>query len=143
MRRQARVDELLDMVGLDPFTYRGRLPRELSGGQQQRVGVARALAADPLYLFMDEPFGALDAVTRTSLQQELLQLQQRLHKTILFVTHDISEAMLLADRIAVFHEGRLEQIGAPAEVRDAAATPFVRELFQRTTASASPSMSSN
>ncbi|MGE2736880.1 betaine/proline/choline family ABC transporter ATP-binding protein [Mycolicibacterium vaccae] len=96
-----RVDQLLDMVGLEPAQYADRYPRQLSGGQQQRVGVARALAADPPVLLMDEPFGAVDPITRSSLQDELLQLQAELHKTIVFVTHDFGEAVKLGDRIAV------------------------------------------
>jgi osmoprotectant transport system ATP-binding protein len=130
-RRQERARELLELVGLDPDIYSDRMPAELSGGQQQRVGVARALAADPHYLLMDEPFAALDALTRDSLQQELVSLKQRLGKTILFVTHDIFEALTLADRMAVMHQGRLEQIGVPGEVVGNPATEFVRELFER------------
>lgn len=97
----ARVDELLDLVGLEPSQYADRYPRQLSGGQQQRVGVARALAADPPVLLMDEPFGAVDPITRSTLQDELLRLQSELHKTIVFVTHDFGEAVKLGDRIAV------------------------------------------
>jgi osmoprotectant transport system ATP-binding protein len=130
-RRQARARDLLELVGLDANIYSDRVPSELSGGQQQRVGVARALAADPHYLLMDEPFGALDALTRDSLQQELAALKRRLGKTILFVTHDIFEALTLADRIAVMHQGRLQQIGTPDEVVSRPATEFVRELFER------------
>ncbi|MCL2536449.1 MAG: ATP-binding cassette domain-containing protein, partial [Nocardiaceae bacterium] len=100
-RTSERVDEMLDLVGLDPDTYRGRYPRQLSGGQQQRVGVARALAADPPVLLMDEPFGAVDPITRGSLQDELMRLQSELGKTIVFVTHDFNEAVKLGDRIAV------------------------------------------
>ena len=130
-RRRDRARELLELVGLAPDEYADRLPAELSGGQQQRVGVARALAADPSHLLMDEPFGALDAVTRDLLQQELVGLKQRLHKTIVFVTHDIFEALTLGDRIAILHAGRLEQVGARDEVLATPATPFVRELFAR------------
>jgi osmoprotectant transport system ATP-binding protein len=97
-RIEARIDELLDLVEL-PRAYRRRYPRQLSGGEQQRVGLARALAADPSLMLMDEPFGALDAITRARLQEELLRIQQRLHKTILFVTHDVDEALRLADRL--------------------------------------------
>lgn len=130
-KRKERTDELLNMVGLPPDEYGHRLPGELSGGQQQRVGVARALASDPAYLLMDEPFGALDAFTRETLQQELLSLKKRLRKTIVFVTHDIFEALLLADRIAILHEGTLEQIGTKSEVLGTPATDFVRELFAK------------
>ncbi|MFE3051748.1 ABC transporter ATP-binding protein [Nocardia sp. NPDC059239] len=113
----ARVDEMLDLVGLDPGTFRRRYPRQLSGGQQQRVGVARALAADPPVLLMDEPFGAVDPITRGLLQDELLRLQAELHKTIVFVTHDFNEAVKLGDRIAVLGNGsRLLQYDTPAAV---------------------------
>jgi len=128
-RRRDRAHELLNLVGLEPQTYAARYPRELSGGQQQRIGVARALAVDPEYLLMDEPFGALDALTRDTLQQELLALKARLKKTIVFVTHDIFEALRLADRIAILHEGRLEQVGTPDEMVNRPATDFVREFF--------------
>ena len=106
-RTRARVDELLQLVGLDPGQFRARYPRELSGGQRQRVGVARALAADPPMLLMDEPFGALDPITRAEMQREFRALQQRLRKTIVFVTHDLREALLLGDRIALLEAGRL------------------------------------
>jgi osmoprotectant transport system ATP-binding protein len=130
VKRRQRADELLDLMGLDPADYAERYPDELSGGQQQRVGVARALAADPDYLLMDEPFGALDAVTRDSLQQEVISLKQKLNKTIIFVTHDIFEALTLADTIAVLHEGSLEQFGTPSEIIQSPASDFVRELSQ-------------
>lgn len=130
-KRRERAHELLETVGLDPKTYARRFPEELSGGQQQRVGVGRALAADPAYLLMDEPFGALDALTRDTLQQELLSLKERLKKTIVFVTHDIFEALALGDRIAVLHAGRLEQIGTREEIVQKPATHFVRELFAK------------
>jgi osmoprotectant transport system ATP-binding protein len=130
-RRRDRARELLALVGLDAETYAGRFPEELSGGQQQRVGVGRALAADPAHLLMDEPFGALDALTRDTQQQELLTLKERLKKTIVFVTHDIFEALTLGDRIAVLHAGRLEQIGAREEIIQNPATAFVRELFAK------------
>ena len=126
-----RYRELLELVQLSPEIHADRFPDELSGGQQQRVAVARALAADPDYLLMDEPFGALDAITRDSLQQEFLDLKQRLNKTIIFVTHDIIEAVTLGDRIAILHEGRLEQIGTPEEILENPATDFVRELFAK------------
>lgn len=130
-QRRERARELLEMVGLPPDEYAGRFPQELSGGQQQRIGVARALAADPKYLLMDEPFGALDALTRDVLQQELLALKERLQKTIVFVTHDIFEALTVGDRIAVMHEGTLQQVGTKPEVLGKPATPFVRELFEK------------
>jgi len=104
---RARVRELLALVGLDPDQFAARRPRELSGGQRQRVGVARALAADPPLLLMDEPFGALDPITRAEMQREFRRLQQRLGKTIVFVTHDVREALLLGTRIAVLEDGRL------------------------------------
>lgn len=123
-----RVDELLALVGLDPAEYRDRYPRQLSGGQQQRVGIARALAADPAILLMDEPFGALDAITRERMQDELLNIQRRLRKTILFVTHDVTEAFKLGDQIAVLSDGRLMQIGSPVELLGHPANDFVRRL---------------
>jgi len=126
-----RYRELLELVQLSPEIHADRFPDELSGGQQQRVAVARALAVDPDYLLMDEPFGALDAITRDSLQQEFLELNQRLNKTIIFVTHDILEAVTLGDRIAILHEGRLEQIGTSQEILENPATEFVRELFAK------------
>lgn len=123
-----RVDELLNLVGLDPQEYRSRYPRQLSGGQQQRVGLARALAADPDVLLMDEPFGALDAITRARLQDELRSLQQAVHKTILFVTHDVGEAFKLGEQIVVMSEGRLMQEGTPVELLATPANDFVRQL---------------
>jgi osmoprotectant transport system ATP-binding protein len=125
----ARVDELIDLVGLDPDLV-SRYPTELSGGQQQRVGVARALAADPPVLLMDEPFGAVDPIVRLRLQDELLDLQRRLHKTIVFVTHDIDEAIRLGDRMAVLNVGgHLEQYGAPVDVLAEPETDFVVEFL--------------
>jgi osmoprotectant transport system ATP-binding protein len=114
-RIEARVDELLSRVGLPPEEFRSRYPRELSGGQRQRVGVARALAAEPSLLLMDEPFGALDPVTRRDLQREFLALRRAWTKTSLFVTHDVREALALATRIALLHEGRLEIVATPRE----------------------------
>lgn len=130
-RINKRHRELLELVQLSPEIHADRFPDELSGGQQQRVAVARALAADPAYLLMDEPFGALDAITRDALQQEFLDLKQHLNKTIIFVTHDIVEAVTLGDRIAILHEGRLEQIGTPEEIMVNPATDFVKELFAK------------
>ena len=127
--RRERMQELLDLVGLPTESFAERFPDELSGGQQQRVGVARALAANPAYLLMDEPFGALDALTREVLQQELLTLKNQLKKTIVFVTHDLDEALLMGDRIAILHEGSLEQIGTKKDILDTPATQFVQDLF--------------
>ena len=121
----------LQQVNLDPATYARRFPHELSGGQQQRIGVARALATEAELLLMDEPFGALDAITRDQLQQELLTIKQQLSKTIVFVTHDIFEALTLADRIAVLHNGCLQQIGNKQEIINNPATRFVHQLFQK------------
>ncbi|MCX4512400.1 betaine/proline/choline family ABC transporter ATP-binding protein [Streptomyces sp. NBC_01619] len=125
---RARAAELLDLVGLDPSVYGDRYPEQLSGGQRQRVGVARALAADPPVLLMDEPFGAVDPVVRDHLQSEFLKLQDAVRKTVLFVTHDIEEAVRLGDRIAVYGQGRIEQFGAPAAVLGAPATPYVADF---------------
>ena len=125
-RAGARVDELLDLVGLEPAEFRHRRPDELSGGQRQRVGVARALAADPPVLLMDEPFGAVDPVTRLRLQDEFRRLQGSLRKTVVLVTHDIDEALRLADRVAVLRQGGvLEQHAPPAEILARPASPFV------------------
>lgn len=128
-KRVTRARELLALVDLDPDTYASRFPDELSGGQAQRVGVARALAADPQYLLMDEPFGALDSVTRSALQDEMLRLKQQLGKTIVFVTHDIFEALALGDRIAVMNAGHMEQVGTKEELVRTPATDFVAQLF--------------
>lgn len=125
-----RVDELLELVGLDPSTYRQRYPKQLSGGQQQRVGVARALAADPPVMLMDEPFGAIDPITRDRLQEEFMELQKRIRKTIVFVTHDIDEALRLADRVAIFAEGsRIAQFSSPLEILSNPADEFVRTFI--------------
>ncbi|MFZ0030626.1 MAG: ATP-binding cassette domain-containing protein, partial [Candidatus Cybelea sp.] len=123
-----RVDELLQLVGLDPATYRTRRPSALSGGEAQRIGVARAIAARPRALLMDEPFGAVDVVVRTALQRELVRIVAELKTTTIFVTHDVDEAFRLADRIVVMHGGRIEQIGLPFELFERPATPYVREL---------------
>ncbi len=120
-----RVDELLDLVGMDPATYRHRFPRQLSGGQAQRVGVARALAADPPVMLMDEPFGAIDPIARQYLQDEFLKIQRRIRKTILFVTHDIDEAFKMGDCLSVLRDGRLEQFGTPDEILSRPAGDFV------------------
>src|ERR671932_821976 len=126
-RVDARIDELLDLIGL-PREYRRRYPRQLSGGEQQRVGIARALAADPAIMLMDEPFGAIDAITRRRLQGELLSLQRKLHKTILFVTHDVEEALRLADKIIVMREGHILQLDTPLHILTAPADAFVAKL---------------
>lgn len=126
---RGRVEELLSMVGLDPEVYADRYPVELSGGQNQRVGVARSLAADPPVVLMDEPFGALDPITREQLQNEFLALLEKIKKTIVFVTHDIFEAVKIADRIALMDEGRLVQIGTPREIVEEPAEEFVEEFL--------------
>ncbi|TRV80201.1 ABC transporter ATP-binding protein [Streptomyces sp. 130] len=128
--RRERARELLDMVGLDPAVYADRYPKQLSGGQQQRVGVARALAADPPVMLMDEPFGAVDPIAREKLQAEFLLLQERIRKTIVMVTHDIDEALRLGDRIAVFGPGcRLAQYDTPLEILSNPADAFVRDFI--------------
>ncbi|HVW82056.1 MAG TPA: betaine/proline/choline family ABC transporter ATP-binding protein [Mycobacteriales bacterium] len=128
-RTRNRVGELLELVGLDVATHGARYPHQLSGGQRQRVGVARALAADPPVLLMDEPFGAVDPVARDRLQVEFLRLQEQVRKTVVFVTHDVDEAIRLGDRIAVMREGgHLEQYAAPQDVLADPATPFVAEF---------------
>jgi osmoprotectant transport system ATP-binding protein len=125
-----RTDELLRLVDLDPATFRDRYPRELSGGQQQRVGVARALAADPPAMLMDEPFGALDPITRERLQDELLQLQEELGKTIVFVTHDVDEALKLGDRIAILGAGsQIAQYATPQEILLEPAGEYVEQFL--------------
>ncbi|MFF5402916.1 MULTISPECIES: betaine/proline/choline family ABC transporter ATP-binding protein [Streptomyces] len=124
-KARARAAELLDLVGLDPKTYGPRYPEQLSGGQRQRVGVARALAADPPVLLMDEPFGAVDPVVREQLQDEFLRMQAAVRKTVLLVTHDIEEAVRLGDRIAVYGQGRIEQFDTPGAVLGSPATPYV------------------
>ncbi|MFE5010343.1 ABC transporter ATP-binding protein [Streptomyces sp. NPDC056696] len=127
-KARERAAELLDLVGLDPRTFGDRYPDQLSGGQRQRVGVARALAADPPVLLMDEPFGAVDPVVREHLQNEFLRLQQAVRKTVLFVTHDIEEAVRLGDRIAVYGQGRIEQFDTPSTVLGAPATEYVADF---------------
>ena len=128
-RIAARVDELLTLFQLDPAAYRDRMPQDLSGGQQQRVGVARALAARPDLLLMDEPFGALDPVIRAQAQEDLRAVQRRLGTTVILVTHDMDEAIRLGDRIAVMDQGRLVQYAPPAEILTAPASDFVRDLI--------------
>jgi osmoprotectant transport system ATP-binding protein len=126
-RIDGRIDELLKLVNL-PHAYRVRYPRQLSGGEQQRVGLARALAADPALMLMDEPFGAIDAITRTRLQDELAGIQRELHKTILFVTHDVEEALRLADKIIVMREGAIVQYDTPLGIVTQPADRFVQRL---------------
>ncbi|HEX7288210.1 MAG TPA: ATP-binding cassette domain-containing protein [Candidatus Angelobacter sp.] len=125
---RARVEEVLNMVGLPPAEFDTRYPHQLSGGQRQRVGLARALAADPPILLMDEPFGALDPITRAELQREFKELQQRLSKTVVFVTHDVSEALLLGHRIALMDQGTLRGVYGPREflaAADSAVKPYI------------------
>lgn len=127
-RMAARADELLQRVGLPPDGYRDKYPRQLSGGEAQRVGVARALAADPPVLLMDEPFGAVDPLNRERLQTEFARIQRELHKTVIFVTHDIDEAIRLADKVAIMREGRLQQFASPEEVLNHPANKFVHDF---------------
>jgi len=129
-KRQARAEELLDLVGLAPRDFAHRYPLELSGGQQQRVGIARALMSDPPVLLMDEPFGALDPVTRSRLHQEFLALNQRLKKTIVLVTHDLKEAFKLGDQIILMSHGRIVQKGAREDFLHRPLTGFAREFVQ-------------
>ena len=134
-RIRARVEQLLDLVGLEPSAFATRWPRELSGGQRQRVGVARALAVDPPILLMDEPFGALDAITRAEMHREFRRIQREVRKTVLIVTHDIAEAFGLADRVGVLGDGGLVAVGTPKEVArstDARVRPFI-DVFSAAT----------
>jgi osmoprotectant transport system ATP-binding protein len=128
-RRRARVDALLEMVELDPSLMRDRLPDALSGGQRQRVAVARALAAEPALMLLDEPFGALDPLTRDRLQQSFVRIRKQYELTAIFVTHDMVEALILGDRIAVMNEGRLVQVGTPHELMTRPADDYVRQLM--------------
>ena len=127
---QKRVTELLASVGLDPNTYRNRKTAELSGGEQQRVGVVRALAANPDIILMDEPFSALDPISKSNLQRDVAKLQKKLNKTIVFVTHDMQEALALGDRICLMNKGKIEQIGTPDEIRSHPKNDFVRNFLQ-------------
>jgi osmoprotectant transport system ATP-binding protein len=129
-RRRARARELLLLLGLEPERVLDARPSELSGGQRQRVGLARALAAEPPLLLMDEPFGALDPITRRRLQDEFRSLQRRLGKTVLLVTHDVREALRLADEVAVMHAGRVLQRATPSELREAPEPGFVRDFVE-------------
>lgn len=128
-RIDKRVDELLEMVSLDPKIYRERYPSELSGGQQQRVGVIRALAAEPSVILMDEPFSALDPISREQLQDELIRLQKEIKKTIVFVTHDMDEAIKIADNILLMRDGEIIQSGSPEEILRRPANDFVKEFI--------------
>ena len=128
--RRVRSRELLELVGLPPDLFSFKKPSELSGGQRQRVGFARALAADPPLLLMDEPFGALDPITRGRLQEEFLDLEERLHKTVVFVTHDVLEAFRIAHRIGVMDHGKLCQLGTPQAILDCPANDFVRDFVR-------------
>ena len=123
-----RVDELLNLVNLEPAVFRNRFPRQLSGGQAQRVGVARAMAADPPYMLMDEPFGAIDPINRAELQDEFLKIQDRVRKTIIFVTHDIDEAIKMGDMICLLKDGRLEQFGTPEDLLIRPSNDFVKDF---------------
>lgn len=128
IRIQSRVDELLSLVELPPGEYRDRYPAQLSGGQQQRIGLARALAGDPNVMLMDEPFGAIDAITRATLQDEILRLQRKLQKTILFVSHDVEEALRLADRILILEKGHIVQYDTPFNILTQPVNQFVHDL---------------
>ena len=125
-----RCRVVLDMVGLPAAQFADRFPSQLSGGQQQRVGVARALAAQPEVVLMDEPFGALDPITRADLQEEFKSIQRKLELTVIMVTHDMTEALLMADRIAVMRQGEVLQIGSPAELLNRPADPYVQKLME-------------
>ena len=128
-KQRSRALELLELIDMNPADYIYRYPHQLSGGQQQRIGVLRALASDPEVILMDEPFGAVDPLTRTKLQQELNTLHSRLNKTILLVTHDIDEAFLLADRILLMREGRIIQLGTPADLAERPVSSFVLDYI--------------
>ncbi|MBO0412133.1 ABC transporter ATP-binding protein [Enterococcus hulanensis] len=132
-QRNKRVDELLQEVDMDPEQFRDRMPSELSGGQQQRIGIIRALASEPDIVLMDEPFSALDPISRASLQDLVLELHQKLGNTIIFVTHNMKEAMKIGSRIAVMHEGKLIQCDTPDEIQKNPANQFVEEFFDETT----------
>jgi len=138
---KARIDTLLRLFHLSPSQYRDRYPSSLSGGQQQRIGVARALAADPPILLMDEPFGALDPMTRRSIQDEFLELSKQMKKTVIFVTHDIDEALMLGDRILLIDRGRIQQIGTKEEFLTNPASPFVERFFAKNKKEEEPCLS--
>jgi len=126
-----RIDQLMDSVGLDPLKYRKRFPHELSGGQQQRVAIVRALAGDPKILLMDEPFSALDPISRMKLQKDIRRLQQEIHKTIVFVTHDIEEAFALGDRVAIMSHGKVIQCDTPNAIKQNPANQFVADFIAK------------
>ncbi|WP_342527875.1 ABC transporter ATP-binding protein [Chryseomicrobium sp. FSL W7-1435] len=128
-KTNARIRELMSLVGLEPDTYLERYPLELSGGQQQRIGFVRALAADPSILLMDEPFSALDPISREQLQDELISLHKKIQKTIVFVTHDMDEALKVADHIILMKDGKIEQMGTPNEIIQAPANEFVTQFI--------------
>jgi osmoprotectant transport system ATP-binding protein len=128
-KSRSRAAELLELVGMQPAVFMDRYPRELSGGQQQRVGVIRALAADPPVMLMDEPFGAIDPISREAIQDEFLRMQQSLRKTIIFVSHDIDEAVKMADKIAIFRAGQLEQFASPENLLAAPANGFIEDFL--------------
>lgn len=130
-RTDERIEELLRLVGLDPRLYRDRYPAQLSGGQKQRIGVARSLAADPPIVLMDEPFGALDPITREQLQNEFLELESTIRKTIIFVTHDVFEAVKMGDRVAILDHGELQQVAPPLELVEHPANEFVDAFLGR------------
>lgn len=125
-----RVDNLLNLVNLEPEEFKNRYPAQLSGGQQQRIGLIRALAADPEIMLLDEPFGAIDAINRSILQDELLKIHQESHKTFLFVTHDINEAFKLGTKVLIMNKGKIEQYATPEEIQKNPANDFVRSLIQ-------------
>ncbi len=127
---RVRVDELLEMIRMDPATYRDRHPAALSGGEQQRVGIARALAANPKIMLFDEPFSALDPITRSELQQEVLALKAKFEITIVFVTHDVREAFLLADDVLILEKGEIAQYAAPEEIKARPATAFIENFIR-------------
>lgn len=128
-RTDGRIDELLNLVGLAPDQYRRRYPQQLSGGQQQRVGLARAMAVDPPIMLMDEPFGAIDAITRSRLQDQLVQIQRKVRKTVLFVTHDVDEALRLGDMLVIMREGAVVQYDTPFNILTRPRDDFIRELL--------------
>lgn len=129
-RIDARVTELLELVNLDPKEFKKRYPAQLSGGQQQRVGLIRALAADPQIMLLDEPFGAIDAINRENLQDELLKIHRKSQKTFLFVTHDVHEAFKLGTRVLIMDKGKIEQYGTPQEIQEHPASDFVKSLIR-------------